>query len=477
MDLQRLKIDRKSEPPRERAASTKSSFPLGKLVLLAAVGGAAWLFKDPIVGVVDSLRLPRVETAEVVRRSPAAAGAIAGASANGYIIARVRAALSADTPGRIVELNVVEGQYVAKDFVVARLYSKEYEAALAAAESDVNATIENLGREQAALTTFGADVRRLAAERDAQKAVIGEAEADVTLWTIEVARAKELLETGAEMPRVLDQATAALQTARARVTISKARAEAAAAELAQGEARLEEQKLIVRTVAAQVETKKALRDEAAARLDKTIIRAPFDGVVVLKDAEIGEVVSPNVQAGGNARGSVVTMVDFASLEMQAKVPEASLGMVKEGAPATVFLDAYPGFPYSATVDRIWPTADKKEGTIEVRARFHEPDDKLRPEMQARIVFGADANATAAGEVRPDVLLVPQRAIVRTRVGDTPKTAVYVLERDRAVERFILTDQRIGDSVVVANGLSDGEVVILDPPASMTNGSRVLRANR
>lgn len=469
MDLKRLQIDRPNEAARAAApAPRRSNVPVFKLAFLAALIAGTWALRHPLMSAIDSVRLPVVETAEVVRRAPAAALALSGATANGYIIARVRAALSADTPGRIVELNVVEGQRVEKDFVVARLYSREFEAALAAAESEVVVATEALAREQAALATSRADVNRLAAARDAAKAMIAESEADVVLWTLEVERARELVESGVEMQRVLDQATATLAIAMARVESAKARTASSEAELGQSDARLEEQRLAVREAAAQLETKKALRDEAAARLDKTFIRAPFDGIVVLKDAEVGEVVSPNVQAGGNARGSVVTMVDFASLEMQGKVPEASLGMVKLGAPATVILDAYPSFAYAAVVDRIWPTADKKEGTIEVRARFLAPDDKLRPEMQARIVFGADSTAPPEAGEAPDLLLAPHRAVVRQGGNDF----AFVVERDEVAERRIELGERVGDSVAILSGLDEGDIVVLDPPASLAQGSRV-----
>ncbi len=122
----------------------------------------------------------------------------------------------------------------------------------------------------------------------------------------------------------------------------------------------------------------AARDLAQATLDKTDVRAPFDGIVVLKDAEVGEVVSPNVQGGGNARGAVCTMVDFDSLEVQANVPETTLGRRCVGAPADVFLDAYPDQRLRRHVDRIWPTADRQKATVEVRVQLDEPTSACGP---------------------------------------------------------------------------------------------------
>src|SRR5690606_1372654 len=120
---------------------------------------------------------------------------------------------------------------------------------------------------------------------------------------------------------------------------------------------------------AQVDVAKAIEEHAAATLDKTFVRAPFDGIVVLKDAEVGEVVSPNSQGGSNARGSVCTMVDFDSLEVQADVPETSLASVRIGAPVAIYLDAFPGRTYPGKVSRIWPTADRQKASIQVRIVF------------------------------------------------------------------------------------------------------------
>lgn len=470
MDLSRLKIDRQPNTPSERPrpGRSRSSFPVVRIAIVAALGFLGWSFRDTLRSTIDRFALPEVATAEVVRRSPAATGAMSGAAANGYVIARVKAALSADTPGRIVELNVVEGQRVPKGFVVARLFADEYRALLAVAEADVVAAKANLGRSEADLLAARADRDRLLASAEAAKAAIGEDEADVTLWTLETRRVEELVKNGDENQKTLEQAQATLAAAHARVATDRARWTAATAELAQSEARITVAEQAVISSRAQIESRTAARDQAAATLDKTNIRAPFDGIVVLKDAEVGEVVSPNVQAGGNARGSVATMVDFASLEVQAEVPEASIAQVDQGAPATVFLDAYPNQPYPARVDRIWPTANRQKATIEVRAAFEQRDDKLRPEMGCRIVFGTALKPNADAEQRADRILMPYDAVVRAG----GKTFTFVVERDVARERTVELGERVSDQVVVKSGVSEGDVVIRNPPGSLQDGKRV-----
>jgi RND family efflux transporter MFP subunit len=216
----------------------------------------------------------------------------------------------------------------------------------------------------------------------------------------------------------------------------------------------------------RIESLVASRDLAQATLDKTMVKAPFDGVVVLKDAEVGEVVSPNVVGGTSARGSVVTMVDFASLEVQAEVPETSLSNVLEGAQAQIYLDAYPDKAYAGKVDRIWPTANRTKATVEVRVAFMERDDKLRPEMGARIVFAPkEAAAAPANEAR---ILIPVEALVE-REGST---FVWVVDGLIAKKRTIeLGDKRAG-KVAVRSGLSAGETIVVSAPSDLQDGAAV-----
>jgi RND family efflux transporter MFP subunit len=219
---------------------------------------------------------------------------------------------------------------------------------------------------------------------------------------------------------------------------------------------------------AQEEGAKAGLARAEATLDKTIVRAPFDGVVVLKDAEVGEVVSPNSQGGSNARGSVVTMVDFASLEVQADVPETSLNAVRKGGRARIFLDAFPEDSYEGTVDRIWPTADRQTGTVEVRVVFDEPDGKLRPEMGVRVVFLSEDQPAEPEAAAPAGPLVPETATVR----DGTRTGVFVLERDVARFREVRIGARRGGRIAVDSGLTPGERIIDRPPPTLNDGDRV-----
>jgi RND family efflux transporter MFP subunit len=466
LDVEALKIDRKLA--RTRTARRRRG-PLGKIVALALAAALVWLFWSPLRGLVDRVRLPAVRVLQVVESHPAAAGAVRGTAANGHIVAARRAALSADTPGRIVELNVTEGSLVRKGDVVARLYADEYAAALQRAEAELVAGNATAERARAAVESAKSELAQSGRAHDAARAQVDEAAANEKLAQETFARTDDLVRRDIRSQADLDAAQASLEAARAQQRSATARAQeaAAAVDTAQQRVRITEGDLAVAD--ANVEVLDAARALAAATLAKTEVRAPFDGIVVLKDAEVGEVVSPNSQGGSNARGSVCTMVDLASLEVQAEVPETNLASVQVGAPVTVFLDAWPDKAYACRVDRIWPTANRQKAIVEVRIAFDEPDDLLRPEMGVRAVFGAAPESGDAPRVdREPVILVPESAIVESTDG----SAVFVLERDSVrLQQVQLGERRAGRAAVRA-GLTAGQRIVLEPPFDLRSGDRV-----
>ena len=392
MDVKKLEIDRSAQTKRRGGRRSRWTGPVVLLVLLVA---AAFVFQRQIQGFVDRMRLVEVRIQKVVKRSAAQAATVSGTSANGYIVARTRAALSADTPGRIVEMSVQEGSVVKKGEVVARLYADEYRAALQRADAELAVAEAGIARARADAAVASQAVEEVRGEVSAAEVVVAEARTGLDLAQIELDRATRLFESGVGNQERLDRARNGLDSARARVATEVARLDSARKGIATAESRVAAANSAVAEAQARATSAKAARDLAQATLDKTEVKAPFDGIVVLKDAEVGEVVSPNVQGGSNARGSVVTMVDFGSLEVQAEVPETSLASVVLGAPARVFLDAHPEKPYSGRVDRIWPTANRTKATVEVRIVFEERDDRLRPEMGVRVVFVDAAEAARA----------------------------------------------------------------------------------
>ena len=285
---------------------------------------------------------------------------------------------------------------------------------------------------------------------------------------LELGRAEKLLADGIASQGRLDEARlqrdraqARLESLAAALAVSRDGVRSAELELVLAEARLGEAEALVAV-------KSAERDQARSTLEKTEVRAPFDGVVVLKDAEVGEVVSPNA-VGSQSRGSVATMVDPATYEVQVEVPETNLAAVEIGAPASIFLDAYPESGYEGEVLRIWPTANRQKATVEVRVGFLAPDARLRPEMGARVVFRASGAPSAeSAPAGPPRILVPQSAVVT--IDGRPH--VFVLERDVARAREVVLGEERSGRVVIERGLASGERIVEVPPDSLRDGERV-----
>ncbi len=475
MDVSGLKIERGAG--RRRTSAARSPW-FGRGVGLLVAGGAVALFWGPLNRWLDRVRLPEVQVLQVTESHPAAAAAARGTAANGHIVAARRAALSADTPGRIVELNVTEGSVVRRGDVVARLYAAEYAASLRRAEAELGTAAVEVERAAAEVAQAEADHRQEERSAEAAEQAVAEAEAAAALAEIEHRRAATLRESGVGEQRALDSAKAALDRDTARLSAARARRAAADAQVGLAAARIATAQARQRSAEAVVDERRAARDLAQATLDKTEVRAPFDGIVVLKDAEVGEVVSPNSQGGSNARGSVCTMVDLDSLEAQAEVPETSVAGVAVGGEATIYLDAYPDTPYRGRVDRIWPTANRQKATIEVRIALLDKDDRLRPEMGVRVVFSstpADEEAgvaEASGAREPaaggPAILVPQSAVVQVDGTD----GVFTLERDVVAFAAVRLGSRRGNQVAIRDGLRPGQRVVIEPPLDLQPGDRV-----
>jgi RND family efflux transporter MFP subunit len=466
LDLSPLQIDRTrtvAAPKGRRRRGRVGWIVAGALLLLLV-----WLFFGKVRDLVDRVRLLEVVAERATRPNALAATAIAGTAANGYVVASKRAALSADTPGRIVEMNVEEGTVVKKGDVVARLYAEEYRAALTRAEADLASQRTTIERWAAQIDVEHAETERMRKGVDAASANVEEATATLELAKIKLERAEKMVADDVESRETLDDARAV--HARAVAALSSSRALLAGAESAvvAEEKRVALQEAVVVEATARLPVLEATREEAKATLEKTEVRAPFDGVVVLKDAEVGEVVSPNSQ-GGSSRGSVATMVDFASLEVQVEMPERSISAVKKGAAVKIFLDAWPDHVYAGRVTRIWPVASRAKATIEVRATFDRPDERLRPEMGARVVFLEGEPEPSTGSSSPPAgVLVPAAAIVKS----DGKSSVFVIERDRVREVEVTTGEPQQGRVLVTSGLKGEEQVVVDPPPSLSDGDRV-----
>jgi len=468
VDLNELKIERKKPAASRRRGSP---WPL-RIAAIVALLFALWLFGPSVSAWTDRMRLPEVKVLVVRAPAAAAAAAITGTAANGYVIAARRAALSSDVPGRIVEMLVQEGSVMKRGDVVARLYRDEFAAALARADAEVQVAESGVVRSKASVLAARADEQQSNDAVTSQQQLLAEAEAQSRFAQAELQRAKDLLQQGIGSPRDVERSQSEGSMAEARVRSLEAVLRRTEQARTSAKLRVEVAEAEQQVATAQLAAATAAQMQAKATLDKTDVKAPFDGVVVLKDAEVGEVVSPNVQGGSNARGAVCTMVDFDSLEVQANVPETALKAVQLGAPADVFLDAFPDRAMKGRVDRIWPTADRQKATVEVRVKLLERRDELRPEMGVRIVFrtGEPSQTTDANAAPPSAAtaILPDNAIVEI----DGKPGAFVVERDAVRFVEVRIAERKSGQVGVESGVRPGQTVVLEPPASLKTGDRI-----
>jgi RND family efflux transporter MFP subunit len=215
---------------------------------------------------------------------------------------------------------------------------------------------------------------------------------------------------------------------------------------------------------AQIRASQAALANAQAALEYSYIRSPFDGVVLTKNADVGEVVAP-FGAAATAKASVVTMADFDSLMVEADVAEANLDKVRQGQPCETALDAIPDRRFRGEVHIIVPTADRAKATVMTKVKFLERDDRILPEMSAKVAFLSQP--LEKGESQPR-LAVFKNAII-TRNG---KNMAFLVEGNRVKLVEVKLGEAMGELVEVTGGLKEGDRVVLMPPASLDSGSWV-----
>lgn len=349
---------------------------------------------------------------EVVTVSQRAAGTQAAVlNASGYVTARRRATVSSKITGKVVEVNVEEGMAVKEGQILARLDDATPRAAVALAEAQAQALRGGLRENEVRLE-----------------------EAKVTLR-----RQTELAKEGWG---------------------TQAQADAAQAEADSLDARIAAAREQVRVAERQIELERT-------NLDSTIIRAPFSGVAISKDAQPGEMVSPVSAGGGFTRTGICTIVDMQSLEIEVDVNESYLSRVQPGQAVTTVLNAYPEWQIPARVITTVPTADRQKATVLVRVGFIELDPRILPDMGVKVTFlrGEDAEVPAA---RP-VTLVPKAAI---RIEGSQPYA-FVVVNGVVDRRAVKTGGIDGDRLEVLAGLNAGERVVVAPPPGMVSGTSVI----
>jgi len=416
-DLSKLRINRDDPPPAVKRALGRVLWLVGAAVLVFAV---VWLVARR-GGAVP------VQVVTVTAAVQGGAGAAQGGGgavavvANGYVVARTKAAVSAKIPGRLAVLNVSEGSQVQKGDIIARLDNADYAASVGQAE----------------------------AELASAKATLIEAQSDRDQAQREYVRVRDVHGQNPNLvsPQEVENAESRVQQADARLSAQAARVDAAAAGLR----------------------------VAQASLENTYIRAPFSGTVLRKEAEVGEVVAPSV-GGGLTRGAVVTMADLATLEVEVDVNEAYIARIAGGQQARITLDAYPDTSFRGAVRQVVPTADRQRATVQVKVAIVDRDPRILTEMGAKVEFleaPRPAPAGAAAAVERPRILVPAAAV---RV-DGGRSVVWIIRDGKLQKRDVDAGPVSGNFREIRSGLSGGEQLLVGGVETPREGQRVRPNNQ
>ena len=418
-DLARLRIDRNSAPRRRWV-------PWAALVVLALAGVAVY---PSARSYVAERRAPEVEIAHASRLAASAGGGSAELPvlvATGYVVARHSSDVGVKVGGRIARLEFEEGTRVRKGQVMAEIEHADVDAQLEASRRAVTEAEAQLGQ---AIAARDEDVRNLERQR---------------------ALAKDGITTDA-----------ALTGADSAAKVSAARVRSAEAAIASARAR------------------EKVTDEAR---ENTSVRAPFDGVVIKKRAEVGETVSPFGVQGQASRegGAIATIANLGELEVQTEVSENSVAKLTPGMPAEVKLQAYQDQAYRGRLRQIFPSADRAKSIVEVRVSILDADAHVKPEMTASVTFqephapAAKTTKRTAADAEPPpvapqaVVLIPRRAV--SEAGG--QTAVWIVSGGTASRRQVALGPDRIDQVEVKSGVAPGDAVILNPPPGLADHALV-----
>lgn len=334
-------------------------------------------------------------------------------NASGYVTARREATISSKTTGKVIDVLVEEGMRVEEGQVLAHLDATNTQASLDEAQAQLESMKRALTETQPTLENAERDLDRYT-QLSTQNFV---SKSDLDRYATQVAALK--------------------------AKVDHQEADIAVAQ---------------RTVAVWQQ-----------QLDDNIIRAPFAGVVISKDAQPGEMISPISAGGGFTRTGICTVVDMSSLEIDVDVNESYIHRVQPGQPVMATLDAYPDWAIPAKVIAIVPTADRQKATVRVRVGFEKLDPRILPDMSVKVAFQEVAAPAAANA--PRAILVPKAALQE----DGGKDFVWTEQDGHARKQAVTPGETKGDEIAIASGVSAGEKIILDGSAPLTEGAAVTEA--
>lgn len=379
-----------------------------RLGIFAAILGAIVV----LGGLVLAFRSQKPVVEVAAARPVAGARAEALLNASGYVTPRRRATVAAKVTGRVEQIFAEEGLRVKSGQVLATLDCAQPNATLTSARAD----------------------------RDATAAALADLEVQSANADRELQRAQGLRGAGVISPQALDSARTAADSLHSKISLTRQQVRAAEARIG------------------------VTRQD----VENCTVRAPFDGIVVSKDAQRGEMVSPVSAGGGFTRTGIATLVDMNSLEIEVDVNESYIARVKQGQPVTATLDAYPERELPAKVRTVIPTADRQKATVKVRITFDKLDDTILPDMGVKVGFLAPAPPAGKNSGTEAKAIVPKSAVR----SDGGKQIVYLVREQKLERRAVSLGAERGADVEILAGVSPGDKLVVRGAEKLREGQAV-----
>jgi RND family efflux transporter MFP subunit len=348
----------------------------------------------------------------LVQKSANNGGREALLNASGYVTPRRRATIAAKITGRVTGVFFDEGTHVAENQLLATLDDSDTRKALDAARADYQAS----------------------------KAAIADFEVQLKNARIQLHRAEQLQNAGVQTQEQLDNARTNADSLQAKIALAQS----------------------------QVISSEARIQQAQQAVDNCTIRSPYTGIVVSKDAQVGEMVSPNSAGGGFTRTGIATIVDMNSNEIEVDVNESYISRVRDGQPVTAILDAYPDWEIPSRVRTIIPSADRQKATVKVRISFLKLDPRILPDMSIKVTFlGAEPDKKSSAAA-PAAIVIPKSAVR----DDNGGKIVFLVKDDKTERRAVTLGGSRGSDTEVVAGVSAGDTVVVKGPENLRDGQSV-----
>ena len=438
--LRSLKIDRSAAPLPAVQNRVPKKLLLAISVLIAVVAVSYFYF----------FRGVKTVSAAPVKVESGGGAASAGTvlTVSGYVVAHHKIDVGAKVMGRVAWIGVEKGDRVQQGQVLVRLEDQEFRA-------QVNEAQANVAAAQARVDQLRSGSRPQEKLKD--KAAVMQAEANLRNAEAEYDRAAQLLRNGVVSKAEVDRALMQRDSARALVDAARQ-----SSEMTNIGPRAEE----IRAAAAQVRQMQAALDYARTQLASTEIKAPVSGTVLQRIVERGVMVTPSAVGESGARTSVVSLADLSDLQIELDISQADFARLKMDQRAEIIPEAFPNLKYTGFIAEIAPEANRAKATVQIKVKVENPDEQLRPEMNVRVNFLADAPSKET--TAPARVLVPKAAVVR----QDGSVFVFVIKSDRVEQRVVRLGEESGEFYVVLEGLSGGESTAVGGTDKLRDGDRV-----